>query len=157
MINSWLTLALYVFKATLVILFRIYTEDIVLLPSHYKNDFLFSSKGSRFCGRTNKVPRELAYFFLFFLVLFCFCARRDPNLLTGRQRHSMGPVASSQSKRKDCVTILCRLGVKREAKDSVPVLLFPTRFASPSPFNAGQWRFDQIVSLVHTSNMTTMT
>ena len=118
MIYSWMLLC--VFKATFVILFRMQTEDIALLSTHFNNDFLSSSKDSLFCHRANAKSCKGTRLLFFALV---------GDLLTGRQRHSIEPVTGFSTKREDCVTI-CSPGVKREAKNAVPVLLFPTGFAS---------------------------
>lgn len=82
MIYSWMLLC--VFKATFVILFRMQTEDIALLSTHFNNDFLSSSKDSLFCYRANtKSCKGTRQLFFFALV---------GDLLTGRQRHSIEPV-----------------------------------------------------------------
>lgn len=108
-IYSWLPL--YVFKATFVILFRMQTNDMVLLPTHCNNDILSSSKGFRFCYRTNTKPCKGTHLFFFF-----FCARREPlNRATAplyTTRH-----AFFQSNIEDCATI-CSPGVETQSQSS---------------------------------------
>ena len=125
MINSWCLL--YVFNATFVILFRMQTEDIVLLPTHCNNDFLSSSKGSQFCYRAN--TKSCKGTRLFFCHFFFFDARQEPpNMGTAppyKARHSL-----FQSKKEDCVTIFCSLGLKTQSQSSsspFPLFNDPTK------------------------------